>query len=599
MIKYNKVKRSGKTKTWVCVVEGYRPGPGLAPKQRTIKGFGYLEDQPDREAFMKEVRKFNESFKCDAELRIEVASNAVMYIKENRRQNYGYRFLQTVYDRLGIDKFMKGREKSRRSRIWCETEEIFRFLVMLRILAPGSKRANSRKRDNFYGMDVKFTLPDIYNALDRIAECEIDLQRHLNEAVKGFIGRDMAHVFYDVTNCYFEIDFPASEDDLRQRGVSKEHRLDPIVGLGLLMDSNGLPVGMTVFPGNTSEITTLEPAMRDVKGAYGLGRLVVVADKGLNSSDNINRIINNGDGFVVSQPLRGTKGTRYRARVFDKNGYIENSEGSYRYKMFEEEYDGMDAAGNKVTRKRKVLIYWSRAAAARTRRKREEKLNKAERAVHNGVYGIKRGADKYLKEQVVVKKTGECFEGAEIRKIKSLDTAKAQADAMYDGYDCIITSELQYDEAQIRAAYGGLWRIEQSFRILKSDLYARPVFVRTAEHIRAHFLICFTALLIARIIQHRMEKNAFSTERIAAALNAATCQVLKGGIIHLDDVGGALDFKKVKNAKGKLVDTLEFSGEDQIALDYKLIQNTFGTNFYNIYPRQEVFNRFLKNIAVS
>ena len=95
-------------------------------------------------------------------------------------------------------------------------------------------------------------------------------------------------------------------------------------------------------------------------------------------------------------------------------------------------------------------------------------------------------------------------EAPEIKKVKSVDHAKAQADAMYDGYDCIITSELQYDEAQIRAAYGGLWQIEQSFRILKSDLYARPVFVRTDEHIRAHFLICFTALLIVRIIQHRM-----------------------------------------------------------------------------------------------
>ena len=92
MIKYNKVNRKGKTKTWVCVVEGYRPGPGLAPKQRTIKGFGYLEDQPDREAFMKTVRDFNASYKDDAELRMEVASNALMYTKENRRQNYGYRF---------------------------------------------------------------------------------------------------------------------------------------------------------------------------------------------------------------------------------------------------------------------------------------------------------------------------------------------------------------------------------------------------------------------------------------------------------------------------------------------------------------------------
>ena len=162
-------------------------------------------------------------------------------------------------------------------------------------------------RDNFYGMEAKFTLPEIYSALDRIAECEVGLQRHLNEAVKGFIGRDMGHVFYDVTNCYFEIDFPKSDDDLRQRGVSKEHRLDPIVGFGLLMDANGLPVGMTVFPGNTSEVKTLEPAMRDVKEAFGLGRLIVVADKGLNSSDNINRIVNKRDGFVVSQPLRGAE----------------------------------------------------------------------------------------------------------------------------------------------------------------------------------------------------------------------------------------------------------------------------------------------------
>jgi len=599
MIKYNKVKRKGKTKTWVCVVEGYRPGPGLAPRQRTIKGFGYLEDQPDREAFMKAVRDFNASYKDDAELRIEVASNALMYTKENRRQNYGYRFLQAVYGRLGIDRFMEGRERSRRSRVWHKTEEIFRFLVMLRILSPGSKRANSRMRDNFYGMEAKFTLPDIYSALDRIAECEVGLQRHLNEAVKGFIGRDMGHVFYDVTNCYFEIDFPKSEDDLRQRGVSKEHRLDPIVGLGLLMDANGLPVGMTVFPGNMSEVKTLEPTMRDVKEAYGLRRLIVVADKGLNSSDNINRIINNGDGFVVSQPLRGTKGTRYRARVFDNNGYIENADGSYRYKMFEEDYDGLDADGNKVKRRRKVLIYWNRVAAERTRRKREEKLKKAERAVHNGVYGIKNGPDKYLKEQVVVKKTGECFECAEIKKIKSVDTAKAEVDAMYDGYDCIITSELQYSEEQIRGAYGGLWRIEQSFRIMKSDLYARPVFVWTHEHIRAHFLICFTALLIVRIIQHRMGKKVLSTERIATALNAATCQVLKGGIVHLDDVGGALAFKKCVNTRGEIVDTLGFSDEDQIALDYKLLQNTFGTDFYNIYPRQEIFNRFLKNIAVS
>jgi len=117
--------------------------------------------------------------------------------------------------------------------------------------------------------------------------------------------------------------------------------------------------------------------------------------------------------------------------------------------------------------------------------------------------------------------------------------------------------------------------------------------------IRAHFLICFTALLVARIIQHLMGDTALTVERIVTALSAATCQVLKGGIIHLDDVGGAIAFKKTKNTKGEFVETLAFSDEDQIALDYQRIQHTFGTDFYTIYPRQEVFNRFLKSIAVS
>ena len=599
MIKYNKIKRHGKTKTWVCVVEGYRPGPGLPPRQRTIKSFGYLEDQPDQDAFMKKVREFNAQYKDDAELRIEVASNALMYTKENRRQNYGYRFLQAVYDGLGIDGFIESHEKLHRRRTGREIGEIFRFLVLLRIMSPDSKRASSQMRDNFYGMDAHFTLPDIYHALDRIASFESELQRHMNEAVKELIGRDMTHVFYDVTNCFFEIDFADPDGGLRQKGVSKERRMDPIIGLGLLMDTNGLPIGMRVFPGNTAESITLEPAMREVKESYGLGRLVIVADKALNSSGNIDRIVNNGDGYVISQPLRGTRGMRYQAALFDTNGYIENADGSYRHKIFEEEYDGVDSAGRNVTRRRKVLIYWNRADAVRSQRKREEKLKKAERAVHNGVYGIKRGLNEYVKEEVVVRKTGECFEESDVRKIRSVDTAKAENDAMYDGYYCIITSELEYDEAQIRAAYSGLWRIEQSFRIMKSDLYVRPVFVWTAPHIRAHFLICFTALLIVRIIQYRMGENALSAERIATALSAATCRVLKGGIVHLNDVGGAIAFKKITNAKGQVVDSLEFSNEDQIALDYKFIQNSFGTDFYNIYPRQEVFNRFLKSIAVS
>ncbi|KJR46369.1 Mobile element protein [Desulfosporosinus sp. I2] len=411
------------------------------------------------------------------------------------------------------------------------------------------------------------------------------------------IGRDLSYAFYDVTNYFFEIDFPAGEDDLRKKGVSKEHRTDPIVAMGLFMDSNGLSVSMSIFPGNTSDSLTLQPTMKDVKESYGLGRLVVVADKGLNSSKNIDVIVNNGDGFVFSQILKGKKGQRYNEKLFDKSGWTSNEGGTYRYKLFKEEYEGKDKDGKKEIRTRKVLLYWRKAEADMARRKREEKLEKAARSVKNNAYGIKKGVEEYTKEDIIDKKTGEVLENT--KKLRRVDLEKAEKDAMYDGYFCIITSELDYDERKMRQVYGGLWRIEQSFRIMKTDFDARPVFVRKNEHIRAHFLICFVALLIIRIIQHRMGEKALSAERIARALGAATCQVLKGGIIHLDDVGGAIAFQKVRNKKGEIIDTLAYSDEDEIALDYKTIQDTFGTDFYNIYPRQEVFNKFLKNITVA
>jgi transposase len=546
---------------------------------------------------MAMVEEFNANYRNEnVPLRIEAPGTARMYCKENRRQNYGYKFLEAVYNLLEIDSFIKSYEKAHRFQGKYSLGDIFKFLVLARILRPDSKRASCQLKNGFYGMRTDFTLQDIYRSLDHFANFEVELQRHLNERVKETIGRDLSHAFYDVTNYFFEIDFPDGEDDLRKRGVSKEHRTDPIVTMGLFMDANGLPVSMSIFPGNTSDSLTLQPTMKDVKESYGLGRLIVVADKGLNSAKNIDTIVNNGDGFVFSQVLRGKKGRRYHEKLFDQSGWIANEDGTYSYKLFEEEYEGHDRDGNKEIRKRKVLLYWSEAEADMARRKREEKLEKAARSVRNNAYAIKKGAEEYTREDIIDAESGELLENT--KKVRSVDLEKAEQDALYDGYFCIITSELDYDEQKMRQVYGGLWRIEQSFRILKTDLYARPVFVSKNEHIRAHFLICFVALLIIRIIQHRMGKKALSAERIARALGAATCRVLKGGIIHLDDVGGAIAFQKIRDKKGKLVDTLAFSDEDEIALDYKLIQETYGTDCYNIYLRQEVFNKFLKKITL-
>lgn len=590
MIRRDKVTlKDGSVRTYIRVVESYRPASGHNPKQRTLKSFGYLEDQADPKSFMREV----EAFDADQSNR-EQCCSVRMYSGQNRKLNYGYRFLEAVYEALEIPGFIRSYEKISGFRGGYSIEETFKYLVLLRLLSPDSKRASVQRQNAFYGWEPELELPNVYRAMDHMAAFDVDLQRHLDERVKASIGRDLTYAFYDVTNYFFEIDFPDEEGELRKRGVSKEHRVDPIVQMGLFIDSNGLPVSMSLFPGNTSDTLTLQPVMDNVKKAYRLQRLIIVADKGLNSTKNIDFICQNGDGYVVSQILRGKKGQRYRKALFDESGYVWNEDNTYACKLFTETYTGLDKAGHEETRQRQVLIYWDKAEAGMTRRKREEKLTQADRASRNGAYVIKKGVQEYTKEILVDRASGEILDNT--KKISMVDYEKADQDALFDGYFCLITSEMDYDASKIREVYGGLWKIEESFRILKSDLLARPVFVSTQEHIRVHFLICFVALLIVRMIQLAMGSKAISVERIARALNAANGKVKRGGYVDLDDVGGCIAFEKRKSRMGELVDTLVFSTEDEIAQDYQLIQKTFGVDFYEVEVKQESFGRFLKKI---
>lgn len=591
--KDKRVLKDGSVKTYIRVVEGYRPSPGQNPKQRTLKSFGYLEDQLDPEAFMREV----EAFDADPGNRVQVSSNK-MFSGSNRRLNYGYKFLEVVYETLGISEMIHDYENKSGFRGRYSINEIFKLLVIQRILDPDSKRATIQKQSAFYGWDPEIELPSVYRAMNHMAAFSTQLQQSLDERIKSLIGRDLKYAFYDVTNYFFEIDFPDEDGNLRKRGVSKEHRVDPIVQMGLFIDQNGLPVSMSLFPGNTSDTLTLQPIMVDMKKAYQLKRLIVVADKGLNSSKNIDYICRNGDGYVVSQILRGSKGKRYHQALFDEDGYIWNRDRTYKYKLFTEEYAGKNEDGKKELRQRQVLIYWNKKEADMARKKREEKLKKAAQSCKNNAYGIKKGSQEYVLEEIVDLETGE-LEEANKRMIRSVNIEKAEHDALFDGYFCLITSEMDYDAAKIREVYSGLWRIEESFRIMKSDLEARPVYVSTQEHIQAHFLICFVALLMVRVIQHAMGEDALSVERIAKALNTATCKVKQGGIVELDDVGGSMGFVKKKNKRGKIVDTLVFSDEDEITQDYKKIQKTFATDMYDVEVKQETFKRFLKGIKIQ
>ncbi len=575
MIRYDKHKRKDGVKTQVRVVEGYRVDGKI--KQKTIKDFGYLEDQENKDEFISAVNKFDEDYKKEKQLLKKNTRKKFFESDCSVKYNYGYKFLSAIYDSLELDKFFSNVD----FKGDYDLNSILKYFAIQRILNPASKRHTTQTMRNLYGNNIDFELADVYRSLDKYSELNTDIQKYINERIVHLIGRKFDYGFYDVTNYYCEVDFPDNDGGLRQRGVSKEHRTDPIIQFGLFMDENSLPVCMSIFPGNTSDSLTFQPTMNKIKENYSLKKIIAVADKGMNSSKNIDYLVNSGNGFVFSQILKGKKGKRYHEIMFDENGYTYNSSKTFKYKTFIEDYDAIDAEGNKIKRQRKVLICWKYEDAVMAARKRDDKLNKALKSLGNNAFTIKHAYDEYIKNLY----TTENGEVADI-VCRSVDYAKAKEDAKFDGYFAIVTSELDYDYSKILETYSGLWRIEESFRITKSQFEARSIFVRTQKHIEGHFLICFISLLLIRMLQLKMNYS-LSAERIIEALNTSMC---------IDD-----SLNKVRVLKNDEV--LIFDKDNRLTLDNQtindllLVINAMGAEApYAEYTKQE-FDKYLNSIV--
>lgn len=511
VIRYDKHKRKDGIKTQVRVVEGYRVDGKI--KQKTIKDFGYLEDQENKDEFIAMVEKFDDDYKKEKLLLKKNTRKKFFEDTNSVKYNYGYKFLSAIYDSLKLDDFFANVD----FKGDYDLNSILKYFAIQRILNPASKRHTTQTMRNFYGNELDFELADVYRSLDKFSDLSTNIQKYINNRIVNLIGRKFDYGFYDVTNYYCEVDFPDEDGGLRQRGVSKEHRTDPIIQFGLFMDENSLPVCMSIFPGNTSDSLTFQPTMNKIKENYSLKKIIAVADKGMNSSKNIDYLVNNGNGFVFSQILKGKKGKRYHEIMFDENDYTYNSSKTFKYKTFIEDYDAIDKDGNKIKRQRKVLIYWKYEDAIMAARKRDDKLNKALKSLGNNAFTIKHAYDEYIKD-LYTTENGEVADTVN----RSIDYEKAKEDAKFDGYFAIVTSELDYDYSKILEVYSGLWRIEESFRITKSQFEARPIFVRTQKHIEGHFLICFISLLLIRMLQLKMNYS-LSAERIIEALNTSMC----------------------------------------------------------------------------
>ena len=379
-------KKTGRT--YLSIVHGYRDIDGKV-KQKTIQKIGYLDelvkDYDDPISHFKKVAQDMEvERKEDKNISITFDMDNQLDRGNKNRKNYGYIVFSKIYHELGIDVFLKNAKRHKNFKF--NTDAIMRLLVYSRLLFPASKRTNVINKDMFFD-SFKFSLDDVYDALSHYDEICIDLQRHLHEKVTEQYGRETDLVYYDVTNYYFEID---KQDDLRKRGFSKENRRDPIVQMGLLLDTLGLPISYKLFPGNTHDSQTLMPILKDVKKELGVKRIISVADKGINCGDNIAFGTVLGDGYIYSKSIRGASGD-FKQWVLDEDGYRQISD---KYKIKSKlvpdaqinvsvEHIGKKKKTKKVKVEQKWVVYYSEKYAIRAKYKRDETIAKAIKMIEN------------------------------------------------------------------------------------------------------------------------------------------------------------------------------------------------------------------------
>jgi hypothetical protein len=484
-------------RTYLSITEGYRQNG--KNKSRTVEKGGYLdklkEKYDDPVAHLnKRVQELNEAAKRDNEpILLEFSPREKIDMRTQNSKHLGHAVLSHYYHRLKLDQFWRNRFSH--VSFDYDPNAIFKLLTYSRITDPGSKARAFRDKDACIEK-MDFSLDDMYRCLSFFSEHERGLVDWIDTSIRNIKKRNTTCVFYDVTNYYFEVE---TEDELRRRGVSKEHRPNPIVQMGLMLDSEGIPLDYALSPGNVNDCLTLMPALKKMRARHKVERVIVVADKGLNTSDNIAANILSGNGFIFSQSVR--RATKALKRwVLDESGYVgdEDFRIKDRISIKTITVEGEDGKKKQVDVEVKEVAFWSRDFALRSRDERDKVIEKSTAAVErSGISAAKsHTAVRYVTDTAVVAETGEVA-----NHVYSLDTDKIAVDEAMDGYYCIITGELDKDAREIIDIYRGLWRIEETFRVTKSTLKARPVYVSRHDRIHAHFMICYVALVLLRLIQ--------------------------------------------------------------------------------------------------
>ena len=550
----------------MSIVQGYRQNGKI--KHKVLENLGFAEDYSDQyddpiRHFKAVVEERNNAAKqVPSKLDIDLLKK--LQPDSSERKNLGYAAIKAIYNELGLQRFFQYKQRFIKAEY--NLNNIFSLLIYNRFLYPSSKKKAYDTRDVFFDK-LSFQLEDVYRSLDFFESYAEEIQNLLAKKTKEMFGRDTSFGYWDVTNYYFEIPYE-DEDEVdacgnvikkgqKKRGPSKEHRKDPIIQMGLLMDSKGIPIGYNTFSGGESEKTNMLPAIRRAKRDLEMERIIVVADRGLNTSDNTAFLsgknddeTKGNDGYIYGQSILGAD-KEFRDWVLNSNGYTDDKEVDkdgetviFRHKSRITAKKIM-LKNSKGERKlpfeiyQKQMVYYSEKYAKKQKKDRERIIAKAKALIASPEQFTRAtayGAAAYVNNIHFAKDTGEIVKG----QLLTLNQDKIDEEAKYDGYYSIVTSEKDMADSEIRRIYKGLWEIEESFKIMKSEFKARPVFVRTDEHVAAHFLTCYVSLVIMRVLEHKLNEK-YTTKQIRNALLNYGCSYLDQNYYIFDYRDAVLD----------------------------------------------------------
>jgi len=440
--------------------------------------------------------------------------------------HFGHALVKQLWSNMALDEFFL--ESCGKRNATAIAQALF-YLVAHRCASPASIRACSLEQVRYAGVEP-LGLDVFYEVLGVLAEQKEAIVKHLADFFKTKTNRQGPEAYYDVTTYAFE---STRWGELRMFGFSKDHKNNEVqVVMGLLLDNHGIPITYELFPGNTMDQNTLTRSVEKLKALYHLDKITVVADRGLNSGSNLAYLCEGGHDFVISYTLKHSpkafKEMVWQGKPWQDTVDPETGEVTFRSKRLEETLKVKVPLQDETTaaRKRgrprkydlkeipvKIHLTWSAKRATKDKADRERMLER-----------LKKRLDKPYQLKAAIRRGGNQFLQMELDTSDwKLDEAKIEEAASYDGYYAVITNNLKLDTKEVCEIYGGLWKIEESFRILKTDLRTRPVFVWNDEHIKGHFAICFISLCMMRYIQYLLETTQQKNVSVARIMEAI-CQ---------------------------------------------------------------------------